>query len=96
MPSTWTDSNETALKTAHNLTAEEHDSTFGSQSRHLSDMADPDRNYFILLGGQDGWLNSANFADQVELWRDGDFVQVPLRPETVQRSFERVTLLTPN
>lgn len=89
-------SRETALKTSHDLTAEEHDSTFGSQSRHLSDMADPDRNYFILLGGQDGWLNSANFADQVDLWRDGDFVQVPLRPETVQRSFQRVTLLTPN
>ena len=89
-------SRETALKTAHDLTAEEHDSTFGSQSRHLSDMADPDRNYFILLGGQDGWLNSANFADQVQLWRDGDFVQVPLSEAAVRESFERVTLLTPN
>ena len=89
-------SRETALKTAHDLTAEEHDSTFGSQSRHLSDMADPDRNYFILLGGQDGWLNSANFADQVQLWRDGAFVQVPLSEEAVRESFERVTVLTPN
>ena len=89
-------SRETALKTAHGLTAEEHDSTFGSQSRHLSDMADPDLNYFVLLGGQDGWLNSANFADQVQLWQDGAFVQVPLSEDAVRESFERVTTLTPN
>ncbi len=89
-------SRETALKTAHNLTAEEHDSTFGSQSRHLSDMSDPDRNYFVLMGGQDGWLNSANFADQVRLWQSGAFVQVPLSEEAVRESFGRVTLLTPN
>ena len=26
--------------------------TYGSNARHISDMSDPDGNYFVLLGGQ--------------------------------------------
>ncbi len=89
-------SRETAMKSAHRLTDRPHDSFFGSQSRHLSDLGDPDSNYFVLLGGQDGWLNSANFADQVELWRAGEFVQVPLSQDAVARDFQLLTVLQPN
>ena len=88
-------SRETVFKTDHPLTDEPHDTFFGSQSRHLSDLSDPDLNYFVLLGGQDGWINSANFADQVDLWRDGDLVQVPLRADTVAQTFTRAMTLTP-
>ena len=59
-------------------------------------QADPDGNYFVLLGGQDGWINSANFADQVELWRFGRFVQVPLTREAVVEAFDRVMVLRPD
>ena len=41
-------------------------------------MTDPDENYFVLLGGQDGWFNSTTILDQWELWRRGDYVRVPL------------------
>ncbi|MEM1384612.1 MAG: penicillin acylase family protein [Pseudomonadota bacterium] len=71
-------SQETVFKTAHPLTTEEHRTFFGAQARHLSDLADPDANYFVLLGGQDGWLNSPHFADQVALWRNGQTIQVPM------------------
>ena len=89
-------SRETVFNTDHPLTDAPHDSFFGSQSRHVSDLADPDGNYFVLLGGQDGWINSANFADQVELWRFGRFVQVPLTREAVVAAFDRVMVLRPD
>ena len=69
--------------------------TFGSQSRQLCDMSDPDRSEFVLLGGEDGWLGSANFADQVELWRQGRTITMPLTAAAVAAQFPTVTRLTP-
>jgi len=74
-------SSATLMKTAHDLTTKRHATRFGSQARHLSDLADPDANWFLLLGGQDGWFNSASFLDHVPLWRDGRMIRVPLTPE---------------
>ncbi len=88
-------SSSTVMKTAANLTSGRHDTRFGSQARHISDMGDLDSNFFTLLGGQDGWFNSQNFLDQFELWRSGEFVQLPLRLETVRASFARRTDLRP-
>ena len=70
--------------------------TFGSMARHVSDMADPDANWFTLWGGQDGWLGSASFMDQVPLWREGRSIRVPLRAETVAVEFPHVTRLAPH
>jgi penicillin amidase len=88
-------SNETLMKTRHGFSGGRHTVGFGAQARHISDMADTDANFFVLLGGQDGWLGSTTFADQVSLWREGLHVRVPLRPETVEASFPHVTTLTP-
>lgn len=88
-------SSNTLMKTAHDLTDQRHFTRYGSNARHVSDLADPDANYFTLLGGQDGWFNSAAFNDQSTLWRDGAYVQMPLRPESVQARFRRVTVLSP-
>ena len=71
-------SSATLMKTAHDSTAERHTVDYGSNARHISDMTDPDENYFVLLGGQDGWFNSTTILDQWELWRRGDYVRVPL------------------
>ncbi len=86
---------ETLMKTAHGLTNKRHRVRYGSVARHISDLSDPDANYFALLGGQDGWFASANFADQVALWRRGDYISLPLRPETVRARFARRIVLTP-
>lgn len=88
-------SSNTVMKTAHDLTDQRHFTRYGSNARHVSDMADPDANFFTLLGGQDGWFNSAAFNDQSVLWRDGAHVQVPMRPESVRASFRHVTVLSP-
>ena len=73
-------SNDTLNKTGHGMVVGRHRVTFGACARHLSDLSDPDANGFVLLGGQDGWLGSANLTDQVALWRAGDTITVPLRP----------------
>jgi penicillin amidase len=89
-------SRETPMKASHGLiTGEPTPVTFGSMARHVSDMADPDANWFTLWGGQDGWIGSAAFMDQVGLWREGRAIRVPLRPETVAREYTRVTRIEP-
>ena len=83
------------MKTAHNFTDEKHNTTFGSNARHISDMSDPDRNYFVLLGGQDGWFGSTTFLSQYPLWEKGKYIQVPLLLETVKRKFPHSMALKP-
>jgi len=88
-------SRNTIMKTAHGLVNQRHDTTYGSQARQLCDLSDPDLNWFVLLGGQDGWLGSANFADQVELWRQGHAVQIPLTEAAIAVQFPTRQTLTP-
>jgi penicillin G amidase len=88
-------SNDTLWKTAHSTTDERHPTRFGSNARHISDLSDPDANWFTLLGGQDGWFNSSTFTDQVPLWLKGEYVHVPFRIETVRKEFTYKTTLAP-
>ncbi|GGC52065.1 penicillin amidase [Siccirubricoccus deserti] len=88
-------SRETPMKTGHGMVTGPHEVSFGSMARQISDMADLDANWFTLFGGQDGWLGSAAFADQVPLWREGRSIRLPLRPETVAAEYPRVTVLRP-
>lgn len=88
-------SSETLQKTAHDPSTERHTTRYGQQARHISDMSDPDANWFTLLGGQDGWLSSTTAFDQVKLWREGKYVKVPLRLETVRKTFRYRTELKP-
>ncbi|MEM9723875.1 MAG: penicillin acylase family protein [Pseudomonadota bacterium] len=88
-------SRETLMKSSHALTDEPHTAFFGAQSRHISDLSDPDANFFVLLGGQDGWINSENFSDQTPLWREGRTIRVPLSPAGVRASFGTAMRLEP-
>lgn len=88
-------SRQTPMKMAHGLVNRRHAATFGQMARHLSDMADPDGNWFVILGGQDGWLGSANYADQIELWRQRRYIRMPMRRETVNEEFPFVSRMSP-
>ncbi|MFP3942890.1 MAG: penicillin acylase family protein [Alphaproteobacteria bacterium] len=88
-------SSETLLKTAHIPTTRVHEAEYGSQARHISDLSDPDANYFVLAGGQDGWINSSTYLDQVDLWKKNKFVQMPLTEEKIKKQFPYVTRLMP-
>jgi penicillin amidase len=87
-------SGDTVMKTAHGSTDRRHYVRYGAAARHISDLADMDENYFALLGGQDGWLASSTFADQIPTWLERTYVRVPLRLETVRRTFAHRTVLT--
>ena len=86
-------SSETVMKTAHDTTAGRHTATYGSNARHVSDMSDPDANWFVLLGGQDGRFNSSTALDQWDLWRRGAYVRVPLTLPEVRRTFPHALAL---
>lgn len=88
-------SNDTLMKTAHPLTDKRHGTRYGSVARHISDLSDLDQNYFVLLGGQDGFLGSTTCLDQVSLWQEGKYIAVPLRPATARATFKHHTDLEP-
>ena len=75
------------MKTAHEASAGRHTVRYGANARHVSDMADMDENYFVLLGGQDGWINSSTMLDQWPSWRSGEYVRVPLSLDSVRKAF---------
>jgi len=77
------------------LGAEPQRVRYGANARHVSDLADPDENYFVLLGGQDGAINSANALDQLPLWRENRYLRLPLGMERVRREFPRRLRLVP-
>jgi len=79
-------SSESLFKTAHGPARGRHNVLFGSNARHVFDLSNADENYLVLLGGQDGWIGSTTFLDQLALWRSGGYVKVPLRPKSVQRN----------
>jgi penicillin amidase len=88
-------SRETAMKTAHGLINDRSNTQYGSQARHISDMSDPDANYFVLLGGNDGWIGATNALDQVPLWLSGEYIRLPLTHEVVVKEFATVMTLEP-
>jgi penicillin G amidase len=88
-------SRETVMKAAHGLVRKRHAASYGSQARFLADMSDPDANFAILFGGQDGWIGAPNYADQLPLWRAGEYVRLPLSRAAVERDFSYVQQLTP-
>jgi penicillin amidase len=90
----WPGSAETLWRADHQLSAEKLSVGFGANARHISDMSDLDSNWFALLGGNDGWLNSENFLDQMEPFAD-NLIEVPLRIETVRARFPYKTQLAP-
>jgi penicillin amidase len=81
----------TVFKTATDAGPGVQRTRYGANARHISDLRDPDENYFVLMGGQDGWIGSANFADQVALWREGRLIRVPFTREAVATEFPVVT-----
>ena len=90
-------SNDTLLKAGRAFSPEKAEVTYGSSARHISDMSSLDENYFVLHGGQDGWLMSPNLADQTELWRNGEYIKIPLSSDGIKHHFnQHTTVINPN
>jgi len=76
---------QTLAKSGHRPGGDDFLPTHGATARFLADLSDLDSNYAVLVGGQDGWLNSATFLDQMPLFLAGQYIRMPLRPETARR-----------
>jgi penicillin amidase len=88
-------STDTLMKTAHRGADGRHFTVYGQNARHISDLSHPDENYFVLLGGQDGWIGSANATDQAELWQRGEYIRVPMQIDVIQNEFRIEMRLVP-
>lgn len=91
----WPGSGDTVMKSGHGLVDGPHRATYGSNARYIFDLSDPDGNYMVVLGGQDGVPGSTAFLDQAKLFRNGGMIQLPLRPEIARTSFRHVTRIDP-
>ncbi len=76
------------MKTANPISDQRHGTFYGANARFLCCLREMDENYFVLLGGQDGWLGSPLLIDQVPLWQKGEYICVPLSEEGVQSRFK--------
>ena len=65
--------------------------TFGAQARHISDLTDLNENYFVMHGGNDGWLNNERMTDQADAWRAGEYFRIPLELSDVRKEFQLAT-----
>ena len=64
--------------------------------RAVFDTADWSRCRFALLGGQSGNPLSRHFADQMQMWEDGEGVQMPWTPAEVLRAAVSTLRLLPS
>ncbi len=62
---------------------------FGAQARHVSDLTNENENYFVMLGGNDGWLKNESMTDQVPLWREGRYLKIPLSLDKITSEFSK-------
>ena len=86
---------DTLNKTGHEPLRRRHVIRFGGTARYAFDLGDPDASACVLFGGQDGWLASANVADQVALWREGRAIPMPRQPARVAALFPHETVIRP-
>jgi penicillin amidase len=85
---------DTLLKSGNPLTRRRHRAPLVTTARHAHELGDPDANWFVLLGGQDGWIGSTTMLDQAALFLKGEYIQVPLREESVESAFPFTSELT--
>lgn len=80
---------ETLNKSGRKFSPEASYVTYGASARHISDMSSLDENYFVLHGGQDGWIFNDNIDDQTTLWRNGRYINLPMTMNRVEKVFNR-------
>jgi penicillin amidase len=91
----WPGSSETVMKAAHGPVTGRHSVSYGSNARYVFDMSDVNGNYLVILGGNDGALDSDAFLDQLDLFRRGALMRLPLDLQTAVNEFLYRTVLEP-
>lgn len=82
--------NDTLYKRAFVMKEHMAKVTYGASARHISDMSDINANYFVLFGAQNGYPFSPDSSNQIDLWEEGKYIQIPLEIEKVREQFTTV------
>lgn len=80
-------SSDTLNKYGRKLSTEKAEVFYGASARHISDLSSIDENYFVMNGGQDSWVWNENINDQIDLWRKGQYIKIPMSMKKVKRHF---------
>ncbi|MBX9703868.1 MAG: penicillin acylase family protein [Silvanigrellaceae bacterium] len=78
---------DTVMKAVHKFSQNKTSVNYGANARQISDLSNIDENYFLIFGGQDGWLTSPQTFDQIPLWQKGETIRLPLSKEGVAEVF---------
>ena len=81
---------QTVMKSSQNPSADNFVPHHGATARFISDLSDIDKNYFVLISGQDGWFSSSTFLDQTSMFLSGQYMQLPLQVEKVRARSYRI------
>lgn len=85
--------NGTVFKALHSSTNGKYDVLFGANSRVIFDFSGEDSNWGVLLGGQDGYLWAENTSDQIPLWMNKKYIDLPFSPKGVKEKEKFQTTL---
>jgi penicillin amidase len=69
----------------NDLSGDNFDDLHGASLRALFDLSDLSRSRFVIAGGQSGNPVSGHYADLTPLWRDGKYVTIVGRQESLLR-----------
>jgi penicillin amidase len=90
----WPGGMNTIQKSAHTISPGVHEVRYGANARMVADLGESVLR-ICLLGGQDGFLGSPNFMDQLALWSSGRYLELPLQSTKARELFRHVVALTP-
>ena len=78
------------------LIGEPYRSTVGPSTRQIFDLADPNRTAAVTPPGESGQPFNAHYRDQVALWLDGGYREMPMDISRIERSCRELLILEPS
>ncbi len=67
----------------------------GAGFRGIYDLGDPSRSRFIIAGGQSAHPLSSHYADQLELYKRGDYIRLDVSEDELKANSEGEMIFTP-
>lgn len=83
----------TVFKAAFKAGSGDYTLKFGAHLRIIFDLSDGNKNYGVLIGGQDGFWGSKNLNDQTSMWLKGEYVKIPFEEKTISDNKVYQTIL---
>jgi penicillin G amidase len=70
--------------------------THGSGYRAIYDIAHPDNSLYVIATGESGNVFSPYYDDQMKMWANGEYLQIPTTPVAVEAAAKHRLVLQPS